>query len=161
MIWNNPPKFKTNPPKPGKVVSPEDLAKSGSEDGHQAAVFCWAAANVGRWPELKWLHAIPNGGQRHIAEATKMVATGLRGGIWDVFLPCPVNLYTNDNSVSQYAGLYIEIKEPKRRNHKNGGLSDDQVAFGKYAERIGYYCKVCYSWIEVKETIIDYLEGKV
>ena len=78
MTWQNPPKFVPTKPKQGKVITPEQLAASGTEDGHQMAVFCWAANNYEQYPYLKWLHAIPNGGSRHIIEAGKMVAAGLR-----------------------------------------------------------------------------------
>ena len=157
MTWGNPPKFEAAPAKPGKKITPEQLAASGSEDGHQMAVFCWAADNCGQYPALKWLHAIPNGGSRHIVEAGKMVAAGLRSGVWDIFLPCPIQT----EWAVQYAGLYIEMKEPKRRKHKNGGLSDDQVEFGGYARVAGYYTAVCYTWEEARDILIKYLELKV
>ena len=158
MTWGNPPKF-VNVDKPvAKKVTPEQLAKSGSEDGHQAAVFCWAASMLAQYPQLEWMHAIPNGGSRNIAEATKLVATGTRSGVWDIFLPV---VRFNDTFDSKYAGCYIEMKAPTARNKKNGGLSDDQIKFGEYAEKAGYYCKVCYSWIEAKDALIAYLEGKV
>lgn len=157
MTWGNPPKF-VNVDKPvAKKVTPEQLAKSGSEDGHQAAVFCWAASMLAQYPQLEWMHAIPNGGSRNIAEATKLVAAGVRRGVWDIFLPCPVQT----EWAKMYAGLYIEMKAPVARNKKNGGLSDDQIAFGEYAENAGYYCKVCYSWIEAKYILMAYLEGKL
>lgn len=156
-IWGNPPPYKPDPPKKGKVITPESLAASGTEDGAQSAVFCWAAMNVGKYPELKWLHAIPNGGSRHIAEATKMVAAGLRSGVWDIFLPLPIHT----EWAKQYAGMYVEMKEEKRRNHKNGGLSDEQIEFKEYAERMGYYCKVCYTWEEARDMLIKYMELKV
>lgn len=157
MTWGNPPKFEAAPAKPGKKITPEQLAASGSEDGAQMAVFCWAADNCGQYPQLKWLHAIPNGGSRHIAEAGKMVAAGLRSGVWDIFLPCPIQT----DWAKQYAGLYIEMKEEKRRKHKNGGLSDEQVEFGNYATQMGYYCAVCYTWEEARDVILKYLECKV
>ena len=157
MTWGNPPPFKPEPPKQGKKITPEQLAASGSEDGHQMAVYCWAADNCGQYSALKWLHSIPNGGSRHIAEAGKMVGAGLRSGIWDIFLPCPIQT----EWAKQYAGLYIEMKEPKRRKHRNGGLSDEQVDFGTYARYMGYYCAVCYTWEEARDIIVRYLELKV
>lgn len=158
MTWGNPPPFKSDPPKKGKIITPEMLAASGTEDGHQAAIFCWAAMNVGRYPELKWLHAIPNGGQRHIAEATKLVATGVRSGVWDIFLPSDSYCERKD---SYYYGCYIEMKELSKKTKKNGGLSDDQIEFGGYAERMGYFTAVCYSWEEARDVLIKYLEGKL
>lgn len=157
MTWGNPPKFKSDSPKKGKLITPEQLAASGSEDGEQAALFCWAAMNEANYPALKWLHAIPNGGSRHIATATKLVATGSRSGVWDVFLPLPIQT----EWAKQYAGCYIEMKIEKRRNQKDGGLSKDQVEFGKYAEKMGYYCKVCYNWKEAVEILTKYLEYKI
>ena len=159
MIWKNPPPFNPKNAKPAKIITPEDLAKSGSEDGEQAALFCWSAMNVDKYPELKWLHSIPNGGSRHIAEASKMVATGLRVGVWDIFLPCPT--YRGMSPEIGYCGCYIEMKRADRRNQKNGGLTDEQLEFRDYAIMIGYYCEVCYSWIEARDTLINYLEGKL
>jgi hypothetical protein len=140
-----------------KLITPEQLAKSGSEDGNQAAIFCWAQINVAKYPALKWLHAIPNGGSRHIATATNLIATGVKSGVWDIFLPCPIQT----KWAEQYAGLYIEMKIEKRRNQKNGGLTDEQVMFGAYAESVGYYCKVCYNWEEVRDILIEYLEYRI
>lgn len=156
MTWGNPPKFVNVDKPPAKKVTPEQLAKSNSEDGHQAAVFCWAASVLTQYPQLEWMHAIPNGGSRNVAEATKLVATGTRAGVWDIFLPAK-----SCTSYGVFFGLYIEMKAPAARNKKNGGLSDDQIKFGEYAEKAGYYCKVCYSWIEAKDALIAYLEGKV
>jgi hypothetical protein len=35
MTWGNPPKLEPTVPKPGKKITPEQLAASGSEDRHQ------------------------------------------------------------------------------------------------------------------------------
>lgn len=134
------------------MITPEDLAKSGSEDGEQAAVFQWAALHRSTYPQLKWMHSIPNGGSRHIAEAGKMVATGLRKGVLDIFLPWPM--------MGWYHGLYIEMKVEKHRNSENGGLTKEQVYFKAYADNVGYKTVVCYSWRDATKAIIDYLELK-
>lgn len=154
MTWGNPPKFVNVDKPPAKKITPEMLAASGSEDGNQAALFCWAAANVAQYPALAFLFAIPNGGSRHIAEATKMVATGSRAGVPDVFLPV-------FQFKTGHAGCFIEMKHSKRRNHKNGGLEPEQVDWIDYLTKAGYYCKVCYSWNEASDTLLDYLEGRV
>lgn len=144
-----------------KMITPEDLAKTGSEDGHQAAVMCWAALNRPTYPQLKWLHAIPNGGSRHIVEAMKMVGTGTRSGILDLFLPWP-SLKPNDSRTihSFYHGLYIEMKVEKHRDKEDGGLTKQQVYFKAYADNVGYKTAVCYSWQEARDEIISYLELK-
>lgn len=168
MIWGNPPRFVNVDRPPAKRVTPEQLAKSGSEDGHQAALFCWAADNLAAYPQLEWIHSIPNGGSRHVAEATKLVATGMRSGVWDIFLPWPIwvhHLPSMDNPTGKYliskAGLYLEMKAPNQRTKKDGGLSKEQLEFGAYAEKAGYCCKVCYSWIEAKDTLMAYLEDRL
>lgn len=164
MTWNNPPPIKPLEIKAGKKITPEMLAASGSEDGHQAAVMCWAADSVGKYPDLKWLHSIPNGGLRDKISAGKLKATGVKSGVWDIFLPKPMlkpfTIPYNGFEMWRH-GCYIEMKKPIYRNRKNGGLSDEQVEFGKYAEAMEYYCKVCYTWEEAKDCLIAYLEGKV
>ena len=153
MTWGNPPKFVPTVAKPGKMVTPESLV-NGSEDGEQMALFCWSALNVGKYPQLKWLYAIPNGGFRHIAEAAKFVATGTRAGVPDICLPAQgLNI--------PYLGCYIELKIEKRRKEKNGGCSQEQLDYLEYLSGAGYYCKVCYGWIEAKEALVNYLEGRL
>lgn len=138
------------------MITPEQIATSGSEDAEQAAFFQWCALNIKQYPQLKWCHAIPNGGSRHIKEAMKLVATGVKSGVWDVFLPYPYKYPYS--MVSCYHGLYIEMKRNSRQKEKNGGLSDEQLAFGEYARSVGYKCVVCYGWQEAVKAIMEYLE---
>lgn len=142
------------------MIRPEDIAKDNDETSHQIALFTWSGQNQSLYPQLKWLHAIPN------ANSHKMVAEGCRAGIADLMLPFPrwVNhLPSEDNPTGRYlmycAGLYIELKIKKRRNHKNGGCSEDQINFIKYANEVGYKAVMCYSWIEARDEILRYLNG--
>ena len=129
------------------MITPEMLAKSGTEDGHQAALFCWAALNIKQYPQLKWMHAIKNdNGHRRVAQ-------GVRGGVVDIFLPVPVSGF------DFYSGLYIELKKRGRQKEKNGGLSQKQIDFLEYAGNIGYATKVCYGWEEARNKILEYLKG--
>lgn len=139
-----------------KPITPEQLAASGSEDGHQMALMAQCALHRERYPQLEWLHSIPNGGSRHFKEANKLVATGTRSGVFDLFLPYP-NITIGDHGAN---GLYIEMKKPGRQKEKNGGLSDDQIRFMTYATIAGYKCVVCYSWQEAWEAIVNYLNGE-
>ena len=139
------------------MITPEMIAKAGSEDAHCKALGCWVSSNLGKYPELKWLHHIPNGGSRNIAEAGKLKAMMVRRGIPDYFLPVPIQTQW----AKQYAGIYIEMKIEKHRTAKNGGCSDEQLEFIEFAERMGYYCKVCYNWIEARDIIVEYLELEV
>ncbi len=154
MTWGNPPPFNPTPAKKPKPVTPEQLAATGSEDGHQSALFCWAAMNTDKYPQLKWMFAIPNGGSRHIAEAVKFVGTGTRSGVPDIFLPAPI--YKNQYLSLMHHGMFIEMKKLKK-----GRTSDNQDDWLDYLQSAGYYCRVCYSWTEARDELIKYLEGKV
>ena len=143
------------------MITPEALAAVGTEDAHQLAFFCWAALSAKQYPQLEWMHAIPNGGYRDKRTAGKLVATGVRAGIWDIYLPYPIRQPWNNNGPDgSYHGLYVEMKRADRRTKKNGGLTDEQLAFKEYVESAGYRAVVCYSWIEARDAVIAYLEGK-
>lgn len=132
------------------MITPEQLAASDTEHGHQAALFCYAATSD--IPELRWLFAIPNGFFATPKSKANMKAEGLRSGVADIMLP--VSRYINDWHSS---GLFIEMKQAKFRGRHNGGLSDEQEAFAHFITRQGYKFVVCYSWIEAKDAILGYL----
>lgn len=140
---------------PKSMITPEQMAKAGDESSEQKAVFCWAALSVGKYPQLKWLHAIPN------ANSHRQVAEGVRGGVSDIMLPWPKQRQDAHGYVESfkygYHGLYIEMKIEKRRNQKNGGCSEDQIAFQEYANSVGYKAIVCYGWKEAVVAIEGYL----
>lgn len=156
MTWGNPPPFKADPPKKGKIITPEMLAGE-TEHSQQVALFAWSALNVGKYPPLAYMFAIPNGGLRDVKTAVALKAEGVRAGVCDVFLPCPIQT----EWAKQYAGLFIEMKIEKYRNRKNGGCADEQVDFINHVNSMGYYTKVCYNWIEARDILIKYLECKV
>lgn len=60
-----------------------------SEDTEQINVVSWANWNVNRYPELKWLHHVPNGGSRNKQEAVKLKQMGVKAGVSDLCLPYP------------------------------------------------------------------------
>jgi hypothetical protein len=167
-------------------MTPEQLAKSGSEDALQMALFAALNDKILRlkiWPnaenlalaeKLRWVHAIPNGGHRHKAVAGKLKATGAKAGVLDVFCPVPrvtdreygfntlfsgaYGVLTLSGFVCEaYHGLYVEMKTADRRNHKNGGLSDVQVEFRDFIGLQGYGHVVCYGWEEALSAILTYL----
>jgi hypothetical protein len=121
-------------------ITPEQLAKSGSEDGHQAALFCWAASSG--ISELKWLFHIPNGGSRHIAEASKLKAMGVKAGVPDIMLAI---------TRANFAGLFIELKKPK------GIISDQQHDWLEHLTCQRYATRVCFGWIEARDCLLEYL----
>lgn len=145
---------------PSKGPTPESIAKSGSEDAHQMAIFCWAAQNASLYPDLKWFHAIPNGGSRGDDEKTRAIrggrlkAMGVRDGVSDMLLPC---------RRGPYCGLYIELKRPElkpKREGSKGGASDAQLEFGSYVKTQGYGFIVVYGWQEAVKVLEEYLNYK-
>src|SRR6266576_1994743 len=76
-----------NPVALGVKMTPEQLALSGSENAEQTALFCWAGLNQIKYPPLKWMFAVPNGGFRFKREAGRLKAGGVKAGVPDVVLP--------------------------------------------------------------------------
>lgn len=130
------------------MITPEQLARSGSEHSMQAALFCWcASSNIS---ELKWLFAIPNGGLRDARTAGRLKAEGVKSGVWDIFLPYPK--YKNDfNLQLDYIGLWIEFKIGKNI------LTKEQKEFKIYVESQGYKTAICYDWQSARDCILEYL----
>ena len=82
------------------------------------------------YPELALIFAIPNGGKRHIATASRMKLEGVKPGVPDLFFPV---------ARKGYHGLFIEMKRIK-----GGSLSKDQKQW-KIDLRDQGYC-----WFEAK-----------
>ena len=127
-------------------ISPESLASSGSEDGHQKALIYWCWENRDKYPQLKWLHHSPNGGSRHGAEAAKFKVMGVKSGFPDLVLLVPRG---------KWHGLLIELKK-----EKGGKTSKEQSDWGNYLIQAGYGFKVCHGWKDARDTLISYLEWK-
>lgn len=164
MTWGNPPKFENGPKKQGKKITPEQLAGD-SEHSQQVALFAWAALNVGKYPQLAYMFAIPNGFFGSAEQKAKMKAEGLRTGVCDVFLPTPIRKRDyqgfGEDWKYGYHGCFIEMKIEKYRNHKDGGCSETQIDFINHVVHEGYYCKVCYNWEEARDILIKYIEIKI
>ena len=130
-------------------ISPEQIAKTGTESGHQRAFFSVLPRYWHDYPMLKWMHAIPNGGDRNMAVASNMKAEGVRAGVPDVCLPV---------ARGGYHALYVEFKKPTRRREKNGGLSDVQLIFKNALTELGNCVIVVYTWEEALSVTLKYLE---
>jgi hypothetical protein len=153
-------------------MTPEQLAASGTEHGHQVALFAWAAAfcNMPQplekykaiQPALRLMFAIPNGGLRHKAEANKLKAEGVKSGVPDIFLPVAVR---SKNSLGHYDegywhGLFIEMKKPSEKpkdGRSKGGVSINQIEWHINLRTQNYLVFVCYSWQEARDVILQYL----
>lgn len=114
------------------------------EDTEQMGVIDWANWNTGRFPELKLLFHIPNGGKRDVKEAARFKAMGVKAGVPDLCLPVPMN---------GFAGLYIEMKYGKNKP------TDHQKEWIKALKEQGYKVTVCYSGAEATQELERYLQG--
>ena len=136
---------------PGEVTRRQLEGAAPHEHDEQAALFAWAAANEGRYPELALLFAIPNGGHRHPAVAAQLKAEGVRPGVPDVFLPAVRP--GPDGRV--WGGLFVEMK---RADHSNGPTPEQRL----WLERLrnaGYMAAVAYGAAEAIAVIENYLRG--
>lgn len=135
----------------GKAVTPEQVAASGTEHGHQAAIFQWVALS-GRvkYPELWTLFAIPNGGDRRASVAASLKAEGVKSGVPDMMLPLPA---------FGRPGLWIELKTPERQGRKDGGRSVDQIEWHKALVAEGYVVVLAFGWQAACWALHLYLGG--
>lgn len=148
------------------MPSPFTYARDEDEHSHQVALFMWVAcATYNGWdaantetsyaapgwagekepiPELKWLYAVPNGGQRDARVAAGLKAEGVKAGVHDLMLPVPRH---------GFHGLYIEMKKP------GGRASLEQKDFGKFVDGQGYLAVLCDHWTKAAEVLFKYLDG--
>lgn len=107
----------------------------------QVSLFQWAAYNTVKYPELKLMFAVPNGGARNIVVARKLKAEGVKRGVPDIFLPVPRGTH---------AGLFIELKAGKNKP------TLEQKEWAQGLMSMGYHVVLCYSWEEAVERIKTY-----
>lgn len=123
-------------------MTPEELAKSGTELGIQSAFFCELRNYYSQYPALKFAFHIPNGGERHVAVAARMKAAGTKKGVPDVFIPIPSGIY---------GGMFIEFKT------KKGRLSQEQILYSGHLIDSRYYCIVSTDYKEAVSSVLEYL----
>ena len=98
-----------------------------------------------RCPDLRWLHAVPNGGQRSGSEAGRMKAAGVKPGVPDLDLPI---------ASRGYHSLRLEMKKP------GGRVSPDQVIWIAGLRELGHCVQVCWSLDAAWAVICWYLAPK-
>ena len=114
------------------------------EAKEQTALIQWLAFDTSKYPELKWLYAIPNDLRVTPQRARRAKAMGMKAGISDLCFPVPRGAYH---------GFYIEMKSAK------GVLSSAQRDFLQFVKSVGYKTAVCRSAAEAREKILDYLSN--
>ena len=116
------------------------------EADEQAALFEWAAWNLGRYPELWLMYHVPNGGDRNIVTAKRLKEQGVKPGVFDICLPV---------SRGKYGAMYVEMKR-----EKGGRLSESQKQWMETSVQFGNYCVVCHGFEEAANEIEKYLRGR-
>lgn len=114
-----------------------------SEHAEQVAIFKWAELNMAKYPELKNMFAIPNGGQRSRITGAMLKAEGVKSGISDMMLACPRGAYH---------GLFIELKK-----RDGGKVSTAQQDWINRLNQAGYLATVAHGAKEAVDIIINYL----
>ncbi len=109
----------------------------------QCKVFEWVKYNKVKYPELSLLFAIPNGEYRNKITAAKLQLSGVKSGVFDMFLPVPRG-YSH--------GLWIELKIKPNKPTKA------QLAWQLDMTLHNYMAIFCYSADEVISQIISYLD---
>ncbi len=115
------------------------------ESAEQEALFSWAEYSLGKYPELKLLHHIPNGGQRNVHEAASLKRQGVKAGVPDLCLPV---------ARGGFHGLYIELKAG------NNKPTEKQKEWLRDLKEQGYCTAVCYGSGEAINVIKQYLNLK-
>lgn len=113
------------------------------ESTEQVALFRWAAYAAGKWPELRLLYHIPNGGTRDPREAHNLRMQGVKPGVPDICLPV---------AKGGYNALYIELKRVQY-----GRVSEAQRGWIDALNRAGNRAVVCKGWDEARNEIENYL----
>jgi len=113
------------------------------EHEEQAALFQWASYSKAKYPELRWMFAVPNGGYRPVQVAKKLRAEGVKAGVPDIFLPVPIG---------GYHGLWIEMK------YGTNKPTSEQEDWLEYLGKAGYMAVVCYGWDKAKDVVLEYLQ---
>ena len=134
-------------------MTPEELAKSGSEHGNQRAFF----AALQQWSPVVNEHtfAIPNGGSRgdtrqsRAQQGAKLKAEGVKSGVPDVMVAWPYG---------GYAGLFVEMKRPADRatDRARGRLGDNQDPWHARLRGRGYAVIIAYTWQEALAAVQSY-----
>lgn len=114
-----------------------------SEHDEQASLFREAMLRSAQDPRWGLLLAIPNGGLRSKATASKLKAEGVRAGVPDLFLPV---------ASRGVHGLWVELKRAK-----GGRVSPEQEGWAKALIEQGYCVVVCYGADEAIQQIRGYL----
>lgn len=114
-----------------------------SEATEQERLISWAQWQHNKYPELKLLYHVPNGGSRNTLEAANLKRQGVKAGVPDLCLPV---------ARQGYHGLYIEMKWGKNK------VTENQKQWLDDLRQQGYEAVVCYGADQAIRAIEEYLD---
>lgn len=117
-----------------------------TEAKEQMALFQWANIATQKYPDLKLMHHVPNGGKRDARTATSLKRQGVKAGVPDIVLPV---------GRGGYFGLYIELKTGKNKT------TVKQQEWIRKLQDNNYCVEVCYGWLEARDVIEKYLSRSI
>jgi hypothetical protein len=113
------------------------------EHAEAKAFMKWVKLNEAAHPELKWLFAVPNGGDRNVIVAAKMKAEGVKKGVPDYIWPV---------CAGRFPGMVIELKRIGL-----GKVSAEQRKWMDHYESQSWYVRTCYGADEAIDAVKAYL----
>jgi hypothetical protein len=126
--------------------------RSSKEHNEQCALMEWAHTLRGRYPEIRWLHSIPNGaklpyrktrgGKRYCPEAMWLKAEGMLNGVSDLHLPV---------AKGAYHSLWVEMKVGYNKP------TESQEEYIHAMNELGHYATTCWSMESAKDVVEEYL----
>lgn len=116
--------------------------KKTGEDTEQILFIQWCRLHEDVYPQLRWIHHIPNGGRRDAKEAAVLKQMGVKAGVSDIHFPYPSG---------RYIGMYIEMK------YGSNLPSKEQREFMREMELAGHYCCICYSAAAAVKAVEEYM----
>ena len=125
-----------------------------SERQIQCAIVEWANNTMMKRGKLKigsFLLKIPNEGKRSLAYGARMKKEGMKKGVSDLFLACPIPRMGYQVDFYIKCGLWLEIKSNK------GKLSMEQIEWITLMNIAGYEARCVDSVDEGIQAIKDYL----
>ncbi len=145
------------------AITPEMLAKSGTEHAHQSALFCWINMVAGKQiivdgvgifgpddtSKLSLAFAVPNGGSRSKTTAAMLRAEGVKPGVPDIFWPI---------ARGGFHGMFIELKRPASVGKAKGTVSHAQTDYINELIFAGYHVITVWGWIDASVAMLNYLK---
>lgn len=128
----------------------------------QVVKWWYGMKKLGKIPAHYHLVYTDTSASRTPAQRGRYKAMGGRAGVLDLFIPVIVTVPASikDSILTfphNYAGLWVEMKAPNRKNEKDGGMSKEQVKFAQDIELCGNKWVVCHTAKQAIDEITKYL----